>query len=138
LISKCYCFHFHIVNINKHHTWATGHFFAKSQKLKKVCGSIKKKTSGKKAKALSTKEKSLTSRFTLLAASLKAQFQSPKPLGSHVLAVLHWSPALAVPAVLLWLSVLSLLPCPAVCPAVLAILSWQSCHGSPVLAVLCL
>jgi hypothetical protein len=64
-------------------------FFAKSQKLKKVCGNIKKKTSGKKVKVFSTKEKSLNSCFTLLAALLKARFQSPKPLGSHFLAVLH-------------------------------------------------
>ncbi len=114
-------------------------FFCQKPKAIKSVREHKEKNKWEKSKSAQHKRKSLTSCFTLLAASLKARFRSPKPLGSHVLAVLHWSPALAVPAVLLLLSVLavlSLLPCPAVCPAVMAVLSWQSCYGNPVMAVL--
>jgi hypothetical protein len=53
---------------------------------------------------------------------METQFQSPNPLGSHVLAVVHWSPVLAVQV--------SRLSCPG-CP-VTAVLTQLYCSDCPV------
>jgi hypothetical protein len=106
------------------------HFCAQNCKIKNRARELKEKNEFIKSKRAECKRKKCA--FALsrpFAASLKAWFQSPKPLGSHVLKVLSLQSCIGV---LSWQSWLSFSSCP-----VLAVLSRLSCPSCLVLSIFC-
>jgi hypothetical protein len=136
LISKCYCFHFHIVNLLSTTHGQQG-FFCQKPKAKKSVREHKEKNKWEKSISAQHKRKKV---WILALPSLphywkpgsKVQNRSAVMSWQSCIGVLSWQSRLSFYGCLSWLSC-PCCPVPLFCPAVQL---WLSCPSSPVLTVL--